>query len=303
MGHSVPWAQGIGVLSLWLVVRHRRQRPGLAQGHSRLYRSGDVNEALLAGLSGIFLRPLWPRPVATASIFPALYRGYGLYAVNFSSFDFIFSHIDSIGVWNREQFMFFVSFVLVLDNLQLTLISTNLWALGEDLKLGNIDFVLLRPIHSLFIVFFRYIRAPALSSTPIALCFMIYFGLQAQLSPLSWAILPLMVALGFALMAVTEFLISTLMFWTTEGIGVNFLRMQLQRVAQYPDFIYQTIPRRLFTFVLPILTAASAPSHFLLDPGGQWRYLILLAGSILVIWFLLLKVWKKALDRYESASS
>ena len=225
------------------------------------------------------------------------------YATSFTSVDFIFGHIDHIGIWERDQFMFFMSFVLVVDHLHMTFISANFWLLAESLRLGNLDFSLLKPIHSLFIVFFRYIRVSSFTSTPLVLGLLIYFSNKVNLSLTSWIMLPIMIILSFLLLAIIECTISTLMFWTTEGIGINFLRMQLQKMGHYPNFIYQTWTRRFFTFALPILIAGSAPVHFLLNPAHQWTQLFSLIIANLITGFALLKIWNKALLSYESASS
>ena len=223
------------------------------------------------------------------------------YLSSYAPIDFIFSHVGHIGIWNREQFLFFVSFTLLVDHLHLTFLSVNFWELSEDLKLGRLDFVLLKPVSSIFIVFFRHVRISALPSGAVAWGLAVYFASKAGLDATGWILLVPMVVLSFILMALLEFLLSTLMFWTTEGIGVNFMRMQLQAMGRYPDFIYRTFIRRLFTFVLPILTALSAPCHFLFE--RQWEHLAVLVGSIAVFSFILLKTWKVALGRYESASS
>ena len=223
--------------------------------------------------------------------------------IGFAHIDFIFSHVDHIGVWNREQFMFFVSFIMTVGHLHMVFISMNFWELSDNLIIGTFDFILLRPIHSLFIVFFRYIRIPSLPAGLVLWSLLIYFGLKAELAPISWALLPFMIGLSFILLALVEFLIATLMFWTTQGNGVNFLRMQLQGIGGYPDFVYQAFIRRIFIFVLPILLASSGPTHFLINPGQQWQQLCYLVLAILLLWLVLLKVWKFALNHYESASS
>ena len=224
------------------------------------------------------------------------------YLVNLGSIDLMFSHIQHIGVWDREQFMFFISFILVIDNIHMIFLSGNFWILAEDLKLGNLDFILLRPVSSIFIVFFRYIRTPSIFSGIVAWFFLFYFALEAQLSPLAWVLLPLMILLSFILMALIEFIIATAMFWTTEGFGINFLRMQLQTMARYPDFVYQKFTRRFFSYVLPTLLIASAPCRFLLD-HHQWQPMLYFFIAIGLMAAVLTKVWKRALDHYESASS
>ena len=223
------------------------------------------------------------------------------YLSSYAPIDFIFSHVGRIGVWNRDEFLFFVSFTLLIDHLHITFLSINFWKLAQELKLGQLDFVLLRPVSSIFIVFFRHIRISALPSGILAWGLFIYFALRVELDVLGWILLLPMIALSMTLLALIEFLLSTFMFWTTEGIGINFLRMQLQVMSRYPDFVYKTFTRRLFTVVVPILTALSAPCRFLLE--RHWEGLALLVGAVVVFRFALLKTWKLALDRYESASS
>ena len=135
----------------------------------------------------------------------------------------------------------------------------------------------------------------------LAWVLLIYFASRAGLDVVGWILLLPMIGLSITLLALIEFLLSTLMFWTTEGIGINFLRMQLQVMGRYPDFVYRTFTRRLFTIVVPVLTALSAPCRFLLE--RQWEQIALLIGAIVIFRFLLLKTWKAALDHYESASS
>ena len=286
------------------VHHYSHEYPGLAPGHSQLYGRWNVKMKHYWLVYQEFFKTSLAEASSYRINFVLLFiLDIIFYASTFASIDFIFFHVGHIGVWNREQFMFFISFVMVVDHLHLTFVSANFWILAEQLKLGDFDFVLLRPIHSLFIVFFRYIRVASFASSLVIWPVLVYFALEVQLSLVSWILLPLMIILAFSLIVITESLISTLMFWTVEGIGINFLRMQLQGLSQYPDFVYQTLVRRFFTFVLPILTATSAPPHFLLNPQQQWPKLCLLVVTILVAWFLLLKVWKMAINRYESASS
>jgi len=214
----------------------------------------------------------------------------------------IYDHVEAIGPWNKNQLMFFTAFMLCVDHLHMALISESFWRLSADIRMGNLDFILLKPVHSLFTVFFRYIRPSALFNAFIIWGTTIYFGLQIPLSALSWVLLPFFIILSFSLLAILEFIISASMFWITEGIGINFLRMQIQQLSRWPDFIYQYFTRKTFTIAIPILLIGSAPVHFLYDPR-QWEYLLGLFVALVVSLLVLLKVWSLALNRYESASS
>lgn len=215
---------------------------------------------------------------------------------------FIYDHVSMIGPWNKSQLMFFVSFMLAVDHLHMVFLSESFWMLSTDIRTGNLDYILLKPVHSIFIVFFRYFRASSTLNVFITWATLIHFGIQANLSLLSWVALPFLVVMAFLLLAILEIIISTSMFWLTEGLGINFLRMQLQQLSRWPDYIYQRTVKKVFTIAFPILIIGSAPVRFLYD-NKVYENLIILLVAIILSFFVLLKVWKVALDRYDSASS
>lgn len=224
------------------------------------------------------------------------------YASALLAVSFIYDHLALIGPWPKEYFLFFIAFMLALDHLHMTFLSESFWYLSAHIRQGDLDFILLKPAPSLFCVFFRHIRPSSLCNTPLVWGGLIYFGREAELSTLSWILLPFLLLLGFALLAILEFIISVLMFWTTEGMGINFLRMQFQNLSRWPDFIYQNFSRRLLIFAFPILLIGSGPVHFLLDQR-DWHLLVIMLAAVIIFSFLLGKVWQIALNRYESASS
>lgn len=224
------------------------------------------------------------------------------YFSSLATVSFIFDHVQTIGPWNKEQLMFFISFMLCVDHLHMTLISESFWVLSRDIKSGSMDFTILKPIHSIFTSFFRHIRTSSLCNTFIVWACLFYYGNEINLSVLSWILLPFLVILAFCLLALLEFIISTSMFWMTEGMGINFLRMQFQNLSRWPNFIYSSMSRRFFTMVIPVLLIGSAPVHFLLD-HSMWHYLVYLVIAIIMSYIVLIFLWNKALNQYESASS
>lgn len=219
-----------------------------------------------------------------------------------ASVDFIFDHVSRIGPWARPEFMFFISFMLAVDHLHMTFVSESFWDFSFDLRTGRLDFILLRPLNTLFSVFARQIRPASLVNIVTPWSCLIYFGGQLDLFWYAWLFLPFLVLLALVLLTSIEILICMLMFWTVEAFGINFLRMQLQQLSRWPDFIYQDFPRRLFTFAVPILLVGSSPVRFLLDPH-DWRGLAWMVLGLLALWLLIGLAWRKGLRSYESASS
>ena len=213
---------------------------------------------------------------------------------------FIFDHIEQIGIWNKDQFLFFLCFALFVDQIHYLIFSFNFWIFSDEVRLGAFDFTLLKPYPSLFITFFKRLATPGVFTVVLALCMLIYFGLKTDLSAWMWLSLPFCVVLSLALLLSIEVLISIFNFFTIEGIGINQARLQVQQLCRWPDFIYKN-PARLW--LLPFLAITSIPVRYLLN-FSYWIWLVLLFAGVCLLWSMIIFfIWPKALNFYESASS
>lgn len=224
------------------------------------------------------------------------------YATTLASIDILYDHVSHVGVWNREQFLFFVSYMLALDQLHMTFVSEGFWRLSLKIRQGDLDFDLLKPLSLFFTVFFRYVRAGTFLLLPVTWALVAWYGVAAGLPGWAWLALPPLLLLSFALLVALEVLLATAMFVTVDGTGINFLRMQFQTLSRWPDFVYSPWPRRVFTFLVPVLAIGNAPVRFLFDPRDSLLLLALvpMLGIVLAAnaW-----LWRRALDGYSSASS
>lgn len=218
------------------------------------------------------------------------------------SVSIIFDHVSLVGTWTKNQLLFFTSFMLVVDCFHMLFLSHGFWRFSDDLKSGNLDYTILRPVSSIFTVFFRHFKPSSIPDIFLTFGVLIYYGIQIDLGFVQWALIPFLVAISFILLALIEFIISCAMFWLVEGLGVNFLRMQLQSISRMPDFIYSTFMKRVLTFCIPILLVGSGPVQFLFD-FNNWHYIAYMLIGIVACYYFLHFIWRKGLDQYDSASS
>lgn len=224
------------------------------------------------------------------------------YGISIATVQFIFEQVDSIGPWDRNQFLFFLCFMLAIDHLHMTFISENFWTFSRDLRQGNVDFILLKPTGALFTIFFRNMRPGSLCNVWAPWAGLIWYGSQAGLAWWSWVALPGLLLLGLALLGSLEILLSLSMFWLIESTGINFLRLQVQQLSRWPDFVFRYTVGKFFTIFFPILLVGSAPVRFLLDPR-DWHFLAGCLVALLASWWLIRVVLRLGLRAYESASS
>ena len=67
------------------------------------------------------------------------------YATSLLTVDFLYDHVQSIGGWSRDQFLFFVAITLMIDQVHMCFVSMNFWMLSDHIRTGYLDFILLRP--------------------------------------------------------------------------------------------------------------------------------------------------------------
>ena len=224
------------------------------------------------------------------------------YVTSLASIHIIYNHVETIGYWNREQLLFFVAFMLGINQLTMTFVSESYWRFPLLIRSGDLDFVLLKPISSVFSVFFRHIRPGSFINMIFTWGVIIFYGLKLNLNTFDWCALPFLLFMGFLLQNAIEMVISCSMFWMLEGTGVNFVRMEMQQLSRWPDFIYNKIVSRILMTVLPILLIGSAPVRLLFNIN-DWIPFLGMGLGILLFWGILSLLWQIGLSTYESASS
>lgn len=217
----------------------------------------------------------------------------------------LFDHVDRIGDWNRDEFLFFVAVEEVIDTLFLAFFATNFWEFSDDLRTGNLDFTLTRPLSSLFLVFCRRIRIggllPALGMLGVA----VWLGsrLPEGWTPDRVALFILFLSAAMLLKVGLEVLVGTLMFITVEGEAVNLLRLNFQAIQRQPDFVYGIWFRSAFSFVFPLLLVTTVPAKVMISPVWPPLVITFFFLSIGYVWWMVRLAWRWGLNRYESASS
>ncbi len=217
----------------------------------------------------------------------------------------IFNNIETIIGWDKYEIILITGVYYLVVGLYFPMFIQTLSRIGELVNRGGLDFVLLKPVSSLFTVSFfsgvSYAELPRLLGAfiviPIAI---IKLGLL-----ISWARW-----LGFALMIISAVvlaysiwtLVMTTSFWLGRIHGFHEVPLSLFRINKYPLDIFNKGLRILFLAILPIGFMVYVPTKFLLgDLGWEWVLLSLLLSSIFL--FSTIKFWDFGLKAYSSASS
>jgi ABC-2 type transport system permease protein len=225
----------------------------------------------------------------------------------------LYGNVQSFNGWSANHFYFFCTIVAMYDQLFLGLFAKNFWTFSETLRLGTMDFILTKPVSSLFSVFMRYQRVSGIFAAALTSMAAVYFASRIEaadpsLNLLTWQNflgLGCLFFMGMILRVGMEIVIGTFMFITVEGEAINIFRLNMQAFAKYPDFIYRGFSKVFLYYIFPLCMVSTLPPAWFFGKASEsWTEAILLlfAGALLV-WTIVFFVWRWGINRYESASS
>ena len=105
------------------------------------------------------------------------------YGSKFFFFTVIYSYVDALGVFTKEDVMIFLIVAFIADTFYMFFFSGNIFHLNYLMVRGELDYYLLKPINSQFIVSFRKVKSYAIVSI-IILFSLLLNQLQSYSNPI-----------------------------------------------------------------------------------------------------------------------
>jgi ABC-2 type transport system permease protein len=217
----------------------------------------------------------------------------------------IYSHTDHIGTWSKWQVVLLLGASHLIQQVFTAIFLTNCAAVSELIRTGRLDFMLLLPANTRFLVSLRQVDLGGFVNATSAIAVMIYAAAKLDLQPslvqlAGFAVLCLVgILIHYSLM----FLLTTVSFWTVRAQGIVWGYYSLFNVARLPDEAFRGAFRMVFTFALPMLLVVNVPVKLLVDKLGSPWEMLLLVGIGALCFVISEKVWRFSLRHYTSASS
>lgn len=229
-------------------------------------------------------------------------------------YNIIFQFRDSIGKdtgWTRYPFFVFLGTVMVVNSLMQTFFLPNLREFSEMIRKGNLDFVLLKPIDTQFLVTFNRIDWSSMANFALGLGVIVYSLIQMQYMPevVQLLLFPVYLIVGVSIYYSTILLMSCSSVWMGRNQSLDQLWFYITTFSRYPLEIYQGslgLPIRwIFTTVFPVLLVVNVPARVLAKPltADQLPLAVYAVVVALLGLFFSRVLFKYALDKYRSASS
>ncbi len=226
---------------------------------------------------------------------------YGHYLVFFG---LLIAHAPTLGGLDRHQMRVFAATLFVMDALQMSVFSNNLWAFPIQVNRGELDYHLVRPVSTLFFVSLRDFAVNSFVNLLMAVGIAVW-ALVTYPAPLpAWnlVVYALLLALGFGIHYALQMLFLLPVFWTHSSGGLRDVFWTLDTYTQRPVGVFTGWVRRILLTVLPLGVIVSFPTRVLFE-GPRLSTVLHMALAAAGTFGALLLVWSRGLRAYSSASS
>jgi ABC-2 type transport system permease protein len=220
------------------------------------------------------------------------------------SFLLLYRFTDQVAGWSQAEVLMLVGVYRMIEGLINLQIAPNMQAVSGYIRSGEMDFMLLRPVSSQFLVSLRALVLPEGVNVLIGLTLLVYAG---SVAGVRWSAGGVLTAGAFGacgllmLYALWLFMV-TFAFWLVQINNLDIFFYSLFETARYPVTFFKSVLRAVLTFAFPVAFATTFPTQALrsqadlrLLPVGVALAAALLLGTHMF--------WNFAVRHYSSASS
>jgi ABC-2 type transport system permease protein len=235
----------------------------------------------------------------------------------------IFQYTATIGEgsgWDEDKFFLFLATTWFINSLVQAFFMPNAEEFSELIRTGGLDFALLKPIDTQFLISFQRVDWSALTNflAGLVIAAVSLHSLATREanpmipSPLSLILYVAFIGCGVAIMYSLMICLSATSIWLGRNQTLYNFWFYITNFSRYPMEMYNrgwgTPLYGFFTFVVPVLLVVNVPARLLakpIDPRTNEEWLFVGWALVATLLSVLASRWvfQKALSSYRSASS
>ncbi|QDU81492.1 hypothetical protein Pla110_32340 [Polystyrenella longa] len=226
-------------------------------------------------------------------------------------FELIYQSVNQINDWTRYEYFAFMATGMLINAIVETLFMPNCANFSELIRKGDLDFVLLKPIDTQFLISFEKVNLAMLNQVFLALCLLSYslWQLETVVTVINVLLYALLIVVAVSFFYSMMLILSSTSIWFGRNQGLYDFWFYITAFARYPRSIYSgsimgEMLQMVFSYVIPILLVVTVPARTLLGKSLEpsWLHLVAIASSIIGL-YLARRIFVWSLRSYRSASS
>jgi len=218
----------------------------------------------------------------------------------------VFSYVGGIGGWNKWEVVLLIGTHQLIGQLFQAFFYMNLANLPEQVRTGRMDFMLLLPVDTQFVVSLKQFGMDNVVNALVGAAFVIFSLWKLAIVPTAAQLLLYAIAVccGILIHYCIMLIFSSMSFWMIRSQGLIYGYYSLFNIGRYPDTIYRGLFKLVFSWLIPVIIVANIPSRLLIHAAeNPWPIMLQLLAATLFMMGSTRMLWSSALNHYSSASS
>jgi len=230
-------------------------------------------------------------------------------------FEIIFSRVPQINGWSRDQYFAFMATGMLINGIVETFFMPNCANLSEQIRTGRLDFALLKPVDTQFLVSMERINLAMIGQILLAIGLLLV-SLYRIGEPVSAAqVIMYLTFVGVGVMFFYSMMLVTACtsIWLGRNQGLYDFWFYITVFARYPRAIYDgrddsqleggEVLQFSFSYVIPILLVITVPARIVVGTLEQRHWAVVATVAAALGLLLARVVFRWSLTYYRSASS
>lgn len=253
---------------------------------------------------------LWKNSVAREMMFKSNFLLWIVveilwFALQLGFVSVIYLHTEQIGSWTKWQVVLLVGTSHFIQQVFQAFFLINCTNLSELVRTGKLDFILMLPVNTRFVLSLRQVDLGGFVNAGTAVAVIVYALGQLEFVPSAAQVCGYLglCVFGICIHYCLMFALATVSFWTVRAQGIVYGYYNLFNIARLPDDAFRPgVFKVVFTFVLPVLLVSNVPARLFTERLTDVS-ILLLVGLALVCAAGSEWIWRRSLRHYRSASS
>lgn len=216
----------------------------------------------------------------------------------------VFLHAKTLAGWTFPEVLMLLSVYYMMIGILEVFIAPNMRQTMDQIRLGTLDFVLLKPESAQFLASFRTISIWQSSNVLVGLGLTLIAirNLSLHIGFAHATVFAATIACGIAILYSFWLILITLTFWFVKVDNVEQMIWQAIEAGRYPVDIYPLWLRQALTYVIPVAFIITVPARAMVGRTSLHTVAVAMLAAVLTLafssWF-----WRFGLRHYTGASA
>jgi ABC-2 type transport system permease protein len=215
----------------------------------------------------------------------------------------LFGRADAVGGWSFHEALVLIGVFSIAEGLIQVMLLPSLGRISEYVRLGSMDYMLLRPANVQFLVSVRAWKLWGLPDVFGGLGLVVYgMAANGSLTAFNLLLFAVLAICGLVTLYAIAAIVAVTAFWSVQAGNAMFILYTLVGAGRFPVTVYPAYLRLFFTLVVPIAFVTTVPAAAAI---GRLDWTMALGSLVAATCTLGLStvVWRLATRSYTSASS